>query len=485
MRCVRCLWTPAGRASHLRRDRRRSDECGLGCARRSAASPPVGRLVLVALSAVLVAGCNNSAAADPSRPTVRPRDASSVDAQACPGNASTVKTASDGDQPTVRVALIVPRTGAFPHWAQFGDGARALFETLNADADATVRFELTEIDDRLRATETKAAVEQAARDGIDVIVGIPSLANVDAVRSTLSEACIPLFTPAPVAVPAEGEAAAASAVPRNGNDVVVASGLDLREEVRILLAGAQPARSGGSEDEASGPRVSLIYQDNSYGRSYLNATKAAVREFDSELVASESFDPVSAPDPRDAVAAATKPKPDLLVIALEGASCPDALSFVPADLGSQIAVAGSCAPDPVIGDSGRDQVGVRAVVASLQPRDPDQRSLATAETFEKAIAQQDASAGESPADVTNLTAEGWNVASIAAAAVTQAHQAGSLSRTGILSAARSLEGPAPTMWPTGAGSLDGTGSATRSMLPTGQLSERTETFWRPIPLVDG
>lgn len=442
-------------------------------------------LSIVSMPALLgAAACGTPSESGSARPTVRPTDANTIDEQACPGNASTTREAGTDSAPTVRVALVVPRTGAFPHWAQFGDGARAYFDSLNAQPQPTVRYEVTEIDDQLRSAETKRAVERAVNDGADLIVGIPSVANVTSVSEQLAEACLPLFTPAPATAAMAGADGGNGSGSTNGNDFVVASGLDLREEVRLLVSSTQPS-GRQTDEEATGPDLALVYQDNAYGRGYLEATKNAAKQFDARLVASQAFDPLSAPDPRDAVAAAAKSHPDLLIIALEGAACPDALAFVEPKLVGQIAVSGACTPDPVIADAGADQVGVRGVVASLQPRDPEQRSLAAAETFVDSMAALHTSAGGTSADETNLTAEGWDVASVAAASVAQAQKAGALSRTGIIAAARALVGPAPSMWPSGAGPLDGSGSASQAMLTKGQLSERTKTFWRPITSSQG
>ncbi len=311
-------------------------------------------------------------------------------------------TGVEGD--TIRLGTISPKTGAITAtiYDLVTQGMKAKFRYINeqeggvkAGDGKTYKIELEEGDDSYDASKTP----QVARDLVEnkkifAMVGEIGTETGLAVRSYMNEQCVPsiaLGTGSPEWGKNDAYPWYVGGLPSYAMEAV--SFLEYYKTVK---------------PEAT---IAILYQNDDFGTSYLNAMKKWIEDNDSgmSVVAEEPFDIKSGQNPESAITSLAESRADLLFIGISGSSCAQSLTFVPAGWTPDRYLGITCSVKTALAFGGDSVEGVYVPQATLDPSSPtDQQHPRMQEYF-----TQGAAAGLSQDQLEDgIHAAGWGFASI-------------------------------------------------------------------------
>lgn len=311
-------------------------------------------------------------------------------------------TGVEGD--VIRLGTISPKTGAITAtiYDLVTQGMKAKFKYVNENEGGVTagdgkkyRIELEEGDDSYDASKTP----QVARDLVEnkkifAMVGEIGTETGLAVRSYMNEQCVPsiaLGTGSPEWGKNDASPWYVGGLPSYAMEAVAF--LDYYTTVK---------------PDAT---IAILYQNDDFGTSYLNAMKKWIEDNDSEMsvVAEEPFDIKSGQNPESAITSLSQSKADLLFVGISGSSCAQSLTFVPANWTPDRYLGITCSVKTALSFGGDAVQGVYTSQATLDPSSPtDQQHPRLQEYF-----TQGQAAGLTQDQLQDgIHAAGWGFASI-------------------------------------------------------------------------
>jgi len=365
-----------------------------------------GRLLAVLLTAALVAaGCGSdddkSGGNDNDRTNGGDTSAAFIDpAQDC-AEGWDGTTGVEGD--TIRLGTISPKTGAITAtiYDLVTQGMKAKFDYVNSQGGVkagdgkTYKIELEEGDDSYDASKTP----QVARDLVEnkkifAMVGEIGTETSLAVRGYMNEQCVPsiaLGTGSPEWGKNEASPWYIGGLPSYATEAVA-----FLEYYKTVKPDA---------------KIAILYQNDDFGTSYLNAMKKWIDDTGSEMsvVAEEPFDIKSGQNPESAITSLAASKADLLYVGISGSSCAQSLTFIPASWTPDRYLGITCSVKTALSFGGDAVEGVYTSQATLDPSSPtDQQNPKVQEYF-----TQGKAAGLTDDQLQDgIHAAGWGFASI-------------------------------------------------------------------------
>lgn len=390
-------------------------------------------LAVLGAIAVVTAACGrDDDVADEATSTTVAAETSFVDTSDC---IETPGGEIEGD--VIRIGTVRPASGPYAILDSVASGLEAFVNATNAAGGVTAgdgkvyRLELVKEDDGYDPARTPGLVKKLVeQDGVFAMVGQIGTANTLAVRDYLDARCVPS-----VAATGSSEWGRVDEYPW----FVAALASYATESVGFLewLAEEQPGAS-----------IAVLYQDDDFGKGYLEALERHAPDLGLSVAASAPFNPLLEASPESKVVDLAASGADAFVVAMSGSPCPAALRSVPGGWQPLTYVSINCSQNMTLGlAQGRDE-GIYTSQALYDPvADRDEPTVAAFRT--------DAAAAGLPEPLIDggLAAAGWQFGEIFKRGVERAEQ---VDRAGVMNALLSLDAESIGLFLDGVtGSTDG------------------------------
>lgn len=308
---------------------------------------------------------------------------------------------------TIKIGTVRPATGNYAIYDQVTTGLDAFVKSVNtaggikAGDGKQYKLELVKEDDAYDPAKTPALVKKLVeQDQVFALVGDIGTETNLAVRDYLNQACVP-------------NVALATGSPQWGEN----------KQFPWYIAGlpsyAAEANAWVQYLKKSKPdaKIALLYQDDDFGQAYEQAIKKAIKGTDIEIVAEQSFNPLSGTTTEAAVTKLSQSGADTFIVGIGGTPCPKTLSLVPDTWKPTTIVSVTCAGKTALSLAGGKDQGVIAAQATLDPSDPADQSNPKVQQFDT----QGQAAGLTKDQIEGgITSVGWGFGALFAKAVEQA-----------------------------------------------------------------
>ena len=278
----------------------------------------------------------------------------------------TIDTASCTGSPTqgvtdtsVKFGTSVPQSGLFAAFAKIAEGYTAYFDYLNSEEGGVdgreVSVEVT--DDGYESGQTVSNVQQLIQQdqvfGIFNVVGTP---NNLAIRDTLNQDCVPQLY-----------AATGAALWGNPDEYpfTIGSLPTYATEMGVFVQYL--------EENSPEAKVAVLYQNDDFGREYLDSITALTEGTGITIVAEESYEP-SDSDVDSQITSIANSGADTVLLGATALKCPQALDALQAQSGfdpETVWLSQTCTSSTVIGLASPGSAdGVLSAIYLKDPADP-------------------------------------------------------------------------------------------------------------------
>jgi branched-chain amino acid transport system substrate-binding protein len=423
-------------------------------------------LALAAAVAMLAAGCRSSAKTAPT--TTGGTSTSSgakpgpfIDTKAlnCP---NTGTTGINGD--TITVGTVRPTTGPYSIYNTVTTGIEKYFDFVNSQGGVkagdgkTYKIKLAKGDDGYDPSRTPAVVKDLVENQkVFAMVGEIGTEEALSVRDYLNTACVP-------------DISIASGSPQWGNAAqypwYIAGLPSYALEAHAYLE--------YTKKTGLGKKVALLYQNDDFGKSYLNALEKFGPAYGVKIVAKQVYDPAGGTPPDAAVAQLASSGADAFFDGVGGTGCPLALKAMPASWKPVKFISITCEVGLALGLAGANADGVVAAQVTYDAGSPTDASAPAAAAFLK----DGASVGLTTGDLSGgIVAAGWNFGAIFAAGLEHAK---TVDRAGVMNALFAADHWKDVGLIRSDGSLTTNGAKDPWLVEDLQVVQRSGTNWNVI-----
>ncbi len=343
----------------------------------------------------------------------------------------TIDTASCTGSPTqgvtdtsIKFGTSVPQSGLYAAFSKIADGYNAYFDYLNAEEGGVngreISVEVT--DDGYESGQTVSNVQQLVQQdqvfGIFNVVGTP---NNLAIRDTLNQDCVPQLY-----------AATGAALWGNPDEYpfTIGSLPTYATEMGVFVDYLKE-----NNPEA---KMAILYQNDDFGKEYLDSVKALIEGTDITIVAEESYEP-SDSDVDSQITSIANSGADTVLLGATALKCPQALDALQGQSGfdpETVWLSQTCTSSTVIGLASPGAAdGVLSAIYLKDPADPQWDDDPAMQEFQTQGAANGLDAEQVEDGVVGI---GWTFGELLAETVRNAGQ--DLTRENIMQAAYSLDG---------------------------------------------
>lgn len=277
-----------------------------------------------------------------------------IDTEACPSDPAQGVTDT-----SVKFGTSVPQSGLFAAFSKIAEGYNAYFDYLNSEEGGVdgreISVEVT--DDGYESGQTVSNVQQLIQQdqvfGIFNVVGTP---NNLAIRDTLNQDCVPqLF------------AATGAALWGQPDEFpfTIGSLPTYATEMGVFVQYL--------EENTPEAKVAILFQNDDFGREYLDSITALTEGTDIEIVAEESYEP-SDSDVDSQITSIARSGADTVLLGATALKCPQALDALQAQSGfdpETVWLSQTCTSSTVIGLASPGSAdGVLSAIYLKDPADP-------------------------------------------------------------------------------------------------------------------
>jgi branched-chain amino acid transport system substrate-binding protein len=255
----------------------------------------------------------------------------------------------------IKIGSSFPQSGLFAAFSQISEGYKAQFGTVNDDGGIRGRkIDFTSLDDEYQAGNTLSNYESLEADGVFALFNVVGTANNLAIRDLQNEQCVPSLYLATGSQfwgdPAQYPWTIGS-LPTYPTEM--ASLVD-------YLGENNPTA-----------KVAVLYQNDDFGKGYLDALKALIEGTDITIVADTSYDPTDN-DVSSQITTLSGSDADLLVLATTALACPTSLGALQESGWTQQAyISATCTSSTLVGLAPEGSAdGVLSAFYLKDPRDP-------------------------------------------------------------------------------------------------------------------
>ena len=376
-------------------------------------------LGLVAVLALLASACGGGGRDDESTDDTGGGEAETaiVDASDCDSSQLTTGITED----SIKIGSSFPQSGTFAAFAEISKGYRAYFDYLNAEEGGIDgrQIEFVSEDDGYDPGRTANNASQLIdQDGVFALFNVIGTPNNLAIWDDTEEQCVPnLFT--------------GTGSPEWGD-----------EEHQWTL-GSLPAYTTETliyadyvKENLPGSSVAILYQNDDFGKPYLDTFTAAVEGTDIEIVAEETYES-SNTDVAAQITSIAATDPDVVLLATTALACPSALNAVnDANLDAQVFISGTCTSPTLVGLA--EEGAADGIISSTNLKDPRDPQWADDEAMQLFL-EKGAQYGDDIDLENSITGYGWTWGVILAETIKQAAADGELNRLTVMDAARTLD----------------------------------------------
>lgn len=326
------------------------------------------------------------------------------------------------DDTSIKIGSSFPQSGTFAAFAEISKGYRAYFDYINAEEGGVDgrQIDFVAEDDAYDATRTANNVAQLIQqDEIFALFNVVGTENNLAFWDDTEEECIPnLF--------------AATGSPNWGNPEYQFTIGSLPAYTTETLLYAEYVK-----ENLPGSRVAVLYQNDDFGKTYLDTFKRETEGTDIEVVAEESYSRDNT-DVAPQVTSIAAEDPDVILLGTTALACPSALNAVnDANLDAQVFVSSTCTSPTLVGlaEPGAAE-GAISITAIKDPRDPQWSDDPPMQLY----LEKGAEYGDDIDLENTITAYGWTFG-VALVEVLKAavEEGGELNRATVMEAARTID----------------------------------------------
>ncbi len=297
---------------------------------------------------------------------------------------------TEGD--VIKIGNSLPQSGTFAVFDKVRAGIKAYFDFANAGGGVRDKdLELISLDDAYLPERTRANVEQLVKtDGVFAMIGNVGTENNQQAQQYLAEngLCVPNL-------------AVATGYPGFGDpesDPWIINGLPNYGLESIAFVNYL-------KDNKPDAKVAILAQNDSFGESYVNAFKEAIKGTDITLIAEQTFDPKVETSPQGQVTTLAGSGADALLLGVTSIPCPNALKSIKDSGWAPITyVTLTCSSKVLMSLAGDASEGAISTRATYDPADPASASEPGVVEFKT----EGAKYGLTPEDLDDLNvATGW------------------------------------------------------------------------------
>jgi ABC-type branched-subunit amino acid transport system substrate-binding protein len=327
---------------------------------------------------------------------------------------------------TLHLGSVMPLTGgiASAAFAPVKAGFEAYIDYANKQKMlGDVKIDVNIQDDQYNKDKTPGAVSKLIDAGTDVVSGIIGTPDNLAVRQVLNDSCIPQLN-ALTGSPHWGEV----------KDFPWTMGILVPYDIESKIYAKQL-----SVMYPKGAKVALFYINTEFGTAYADAFKALAKQYNLDIVATETIEGEDATPPKSQVTNIAAKKPDVVMAVPLGAGC---ITFLNALAAAKAQTAGwnpatfitnTCASSLILGAAGADANGLYTSAATLDIGNPANATVPNVKQY------LDIMKAAKHADVATTAAAGWATAEATVAMLMQAQKSpAGLTRASIIDAARNF-----------------------------------------------
>ncbi|KAA0233154.1 MAG: hypothetical protein JJLCMIEE_02746 [Acidimicrobiales bacterium] len=255
---------------------------------------------------------------------------------------------------TIKIGTSAPISGAVAAFGKPLAGMRAYIDYINAQGGVDGRqIELIAEDDQYDPNLTLQNVQKLVEeDNVFALVGVIGTPNNLAIRDYLAENCVPSL-------------AVATGSPKWGdveNYPWMIGGLPSYAAEATLFAEYL-------KENQPDAKVAVIFQNDDFGKPYVEAFKNAIEGTDIEIVGEESYDIAGQADTTAQVTTLADTDADAFLVAAT-TTCPNILGQMPDDWEPTTYVSIVCTSRTLMALAGDAAIGAYSARATLDPADP-------------------------------------------------------------------------------------------------------------------
>ncbi|MEI8240008.1 MAG: ABC transporter substrate-binding protein, partial [Actinomycetota bacterium] len=312
-----------------------------------AATTTAGGATTTAGATSTVAGSTTTAAATTAPSSSAPSGAWAVNTGDCVDAAAADKAISG----TLRLGSVMPLSGglAAAAFAPVKAGLQAYVDYANKQKMlGDVKIDLSVQDDQYNKDKTPGAVSKLIDGKVDVVTGIIGTPDNLAVRQVLNDSCIPQLN-ALTGSPHWGEV----------KDFPWTTGILVPYDTESKVYALQLSKMF-----PKGAKVALFYINTEFGTAYADAFKALAKQYNLDIVATETIEGEDATPPKSQVTNIAAKKPDVIMAVPLGAGCVTFLNALGAAKAQNKGwnpatfITNTCASNLILGAAGPDANGL-------------------------------------------------------------------------------------------------------------------------------
>lgn len=404
-----------------------------------------GVLALVLVLALVAAACGRDEDGDDAADTTTPEDTSGTDGDgedeaAGPASADDCES-YDGTQgvtdDSIKIGVSLPLSGVFAAaFSEIAVGYDAYFDYLNEQGGINGRrVEIIKKDDEYVSGNTISNYEELVQsDQVFGLFNVVGTANNLAIREQQNQQCVPnLYL--------------ATGSPLWGNPGTYPWTIGSIPSYAVEMAVFTDYLEANQPDA----KVAVLYQNDDFGKAYLDSLKQLTEGTDIEVVAEEAYDPET-PDTSSQVNSLAGSDADTLVAATTALACPNTMAAVSeADWDPTFYVSATCISATLMDLAEGANEGVISAVYLKDPTNPEWDDDEGMQQFQELGAE----AGLSGEDLqSGFVVYGWTMAQLLEKTLEQTEN---LDRVEVMNTAWSLDDvELPLLLPDITVSTDGT-----------------------------
>jgi ABC-type branched-subunit amino acid transport system substrate-binding protein len=286
-----------------------------------------------------------------------------------------------------------------------------------------VKIDLSVQDDMYNKDKTPGAVSKLIDGKTDVVAGIIGTPDNLAVRQVLNDSCIPQLN-ALTGSPHWGEV----------KDFPWTTGILVPYDTESKVYAKQL-----SVMYPKGAKVALFYINTEFGTAYADAFKELAKQYNLDIVATETIEGEDATPPKSQVTNIAAKKPDVIMAVPLGAGCVTFLNALAAAKAQNKGwnpatfITNTCASSLILGAAGPDANGLYTSGNTIDVGNPANATLPAVKQY------LDIMKAAKHADIATTATAGWAVGEVTVAILQQAQKSpAGLTRASIIDAARNF-----------------------------------------------
>jgi branched-chain amino acid transport system substrate-binding protein len=322
---------------------------------------------------------------------------------------------------SIKIGSSFPQSGTFAAFAEISKGWRAYFDYLNAEEDGIDGRQIevfTEDDGYDPGRTANNATQLIDQEGVFALFNVIGTPNNLAIWDEMEEQCVPnLYT--------------GTGSPEWGDPEHQWTIGSLPSYTTETLVYADYVK-----ENLPGSTVGVLYQNDDFGKPYLETFSSAIEGSDVTIVAEETYESSNS-DVSSQVTSIAAEDPDVVLLATTALACPSALNAVQdANLDAQVFISGTCTSPTLVGLAEEGAAdGIISMTNLKDPRDPQWADDPAMQLF----LEKGAEYGDDIDLENSITAYGWTWGVVLAESMKIAAENGELNRLTVMEAARTLD----------------------------------------------